>query len=243
MHRRAPRYLEENALNAELYARWNKGERDILRAARLVTIHAPETVARSGFILGWQPVEFPYPAVLKPLAQLNPLIASGQSGKLFAFLGERPDNPPNGGTYAIESRNGLLQIPIPGQWWIFYDGIVDTEVQCMVFDDTCGAAQHLLDVRNTVIREPGVVNVLTAAATDIVTDDPYRDGVILQNQGTVDVWVRKGTAAGNPAAVGSGYKIPAGESLPLVDAIAYKGPLNGRADGVNCNVWPWDFAS
>lgn len=241
MDLRVPDYRRENALSAELKAAYDAGQKDILRPSRLVTVFSTRTTPVSGQITIWQPIEFAYPCILYPITQLG-TGASG-SGKLFAYLGDAPDTPPGIGTFAIQSRGGILEIPIPGTWWVGYDGIVDEKVQCMVFDNTCGAAQDLIRKQNVIIRELGVVNVLTGGATNIVSDDQYRDGVILQNQGTVDVWVRRGQAGSSPAAVGTGYKIPPGETLALVGDVAYKGPLNGRADGVNCNVWPWDLAS
>lgn len=241
MYGRAPKFIEEVALNADLLKRFQDGELQILRPTKLIKLPAPRTTPVTGQITAYTPHDVPYPCIIKPVNQLGPV--TGGSGKLLAYLGNSPEESPATGTYAIESRGGLLRLPIPGTWWIGYDGPTDSVVHAMMFDDTCGAAQHLLSRRNVILREPGVVNVLAAAATNIVADDQYRDGIYLQNQGTVDIWIRRGDAASAPAAVGTGYQLPPGETYPLIGETAYKGPLNGRANGANANLWPVEVAS
>jgi len=236
---RKPDFYAEEALIQQLWKDFKLTGKMFLKPGRVIRIFAPSSGTPTDMQLGWMPHEFAYPCVLYPTSPL--LDGTGApSGKLFAHQIERPDNPPNLGTFAIPSRGGKLVIPEPGKYFLFYDSAVDSSVECVVYDNTCDAAAHLLEQYVHHLRAPGTVSVLAAAATNILPGDGYRDGATIQNQGTVDIWVRPGTAALKPAAVGTGKVIPAGESMTWPN---YSGPLNGRADGVNCNVWPEEIIS
>lgn len=238
MYGRAPKFIEEVALNADLLKRFQDGEDQILRVPKYIKLFAPRTTPVTGQITAFTPHDIPYPCVIKPIQQLTATAGTAQSGKLFAFLGKAPDVGTDIGILGIESRGGLLRLPIPGIWWIGYDGPLDTVVKALMYDDTCGAAQHLLSKQNHITRDIDI-NV-AAANTLILGDDQYRDGAILQNQGNFDVWIRLGGAA---AAVGATYKLVPEETLPLIGDMAYKGPVQGFGDGGASAVRGWELLS
>lgn len=240
---RRPDFLAELDLYKKLWDIKVDGSSDILKQQRLIILWAPQTTPPPGMISGWMPYEFPYPALIQPLSPLNPAPGTAQSGKIFAFYGEPSTAQNDVPFFARQSHNGMLWIPFPGKWYLVYDGTVDTRIQAIVHDDTCGAAQDLLPKRGIIIAD-SEVNVLTAAATTIIADNAFRDGIVIQNQGGVDCWVRRGTAGGaTPAAVGTGLIVPPRESLELIGDLAWKGALNGRMDGANGDVMVWEILS
>lgn len=219
--------------NEKVWTAHRKGEA-LFNRGFLKTIRPSDATGES-IILGWQRIEFPRPSLLIPNTQPN--------GPLFAYPYDVP--PPTLVTelfnqdldkeIAFRSVRNMLWIPFPGPWWIRYDAIT-TPLVVTVLDDICGACAEQLKRPGIIATDTDPVTVLAANASNLVPDNPRRDGVLIHNVGDVDIWVRLKEANGGTrdAVVGGpGFLIAPGDTLPLVGDLAWRGFVNAIADGAN----------
>ncbi len=229
--------IEALKRNEEVWKAHKKGEK-LFIPGYLRRIE-PQDATGNNIINGWQSMEFARPSLLIPNTQPN--------GPLFAYPYEVPSeatiaallNQDMDEEVAFRSVHNMLYIPFAGKWWIKYLGIT-TPLYVTQLDDICGSCAEQLKRPGIIITDTDPVTVLAANATNIVPDNPTRDGVVILNVGAVDVWARlKEANGGTQDAVvgGPGFVIPPGETLALVGDLAWRGFVNMRADGADGEVY------
>lgn len=232
MYPRRDDFLEALAAAERLKLFQQDGDRAITQATYRTIKHSQYTTT-SGCVAGFWQHLFDRPVVLVPQRQpKSPLLA-------FPYEAPDPNSPADSRRFVYRSRNGMLHIPFPGEWWIYYFDDGQQDLVCVELDDTAGLAGPQQDRRGIVFNQEDGQDtspaVAAAAAADIVGDDFRREGVLITNIGDFDIWVRLGSATiapTTPAAVNElGWPVVPGETLPLIGDMAWRGVVNAIADG------------
>jgi hypothetical protein len=160
--------------------------------------------------------------VWRPLVTDRPLIIRVHT-VMSGLVLYAPRSVPANTVHAQRSQGpGIVYLPTPGQWWLYYDGTAGTTVDCTAIDatDPAVAVRYLSEQgaaywSNTIVEAPSS----TVSSVQLVDFNRDRRGLILQNiDGTNAVAIRQ-VATGTPTlgliAGSSSFRLAAGGELFL----------------------------